>query len=932
MTAFRVNGMPELFSMKICDTCGGPIPADHLFALCPKCLFSGALDARIVPSQTQRFAFSNLSARADFFDKYDILEKVAGGGQGEIWKTWDFELRRCIAMKRISENASVSATYRFLAEAQITSQLEHPAILPVFDAGLDPDGRPYYTTQLLSGLTLERVWRQIYSSSPGEWSTNRALELLLRVCDVMGHAHNRGVIHRDLKPANILVGEFGDVRVIDWGSARVLESSLKSFEETFVRLNAPIIETDRNRAIQADLQSSLTTASSGQPLTLFFTAPEIVAGHLAEVGPSTDIYSMGVILYQLLTGTLPYLKPGDELPKADDLKKLILAGPPLSVRSINPRASRDLAAICEKAICEKAMCYKKAGRYLSMQELAGDIRAAMEIRPVGARRPTPLLKLQKWSQRNFPYVLLGGVALVLVSTAVSLAYTFKVERDAAHQAALIHNAELAVRNGRWRDALGFWQAADAAGYRDKVYLGLQEAEAWTVLSEPEKSRAELVRLSRRSDLGAERGAVLLRLGEHELFDVATANQGIQHVREALTAGLDPADTMLARGLLADSTPEALGFFHQVLQYDPYNHGAYVHSVSLELLLGHHQELANHLAVFKILYPDDISPHFIAATEAAMAGDSNGAQKELALLRNQVNSNVWEEANLKCRVEAATANFYDLDTLLRAGSTCRTPLDALRTNPFSAGVMLMPNDFTAATNIFRTAQLPCLQQGLLAAGNGLARLLQPYLGNQALAVQEIESGWHHHPEALMPTLAGMLLENQQPKNRPPLTAILQLQAQLYQMGADSSSMIPQVSRLARYLAVRADFELSAQQSTYSVSVINNCLADIRQAAASPEISPLECQAYFQFALKLGDTDLALQLIDLLEQREPNAQTTRRDRIQVELAMGSYGPALDKIDQLLSQTPINSWALTQRQIALSGLKTLVESNQISFQQKP
>lgn len=915
------------------------MPADHPFALCPKCLFSEALQTDVGRSGTPRVAFSNSSVRRDFFDKYDILEKLGEGGQGEIWKAWDFEFRRCVVMKRISENAVASrpVVYRFLAEAQITSQLEHPGILPVFDMGLDPDGRPYYTTQLFSRTTLEDVWRRVkMRGDSGAWTLNRALELLLRVCDVMGHAHSRGVIHRDLKPANILVGEFGDVRVIDWGSAHVMEAAIRNFEATFVPLNSEIVETDRSQAIMEDPQSPLATASSGQPVTIIFTPPEIIAGNLAELGPATDIYSMGVILYQLLTGKLPYLKPGRESPERDDLKKLraelkklILAGPPESVRSVNPRASRDLAAIRHKA-----MSYEKAGRYGSMQELADDIRATMEIRPVRARRPTFWLKLQKWSQRNFSYILLVSGALLLLSVALSSAHGFKAQRDAARQAALIRNAELAERNGRWRDALGFWQAADSAGYRDKVYLGLQEAEAWTVLNEPDKSGGELVKLSRRSDLGPQRGAVLLRLGEHEMFDGNKAVQGVQLVQDAIKAGLNKADLLFAQGLLADSTAEALNLFHEALQYDPYHHGAHRDSLSLEFLLGHHQELANHLAVFRILYPDDPSSGFIAVTEAAIAGDSASTRKELALLRNQVNSNTWEEANQACRVYGAAARFYDLDALLREGPFHRTPLDTLRTNPYSAGVMLMPYNFTMLTNrlSFRIARLPCLQQGLLASGSGLNRLVQPYLANQALAVQEIELGWRHHPEALMPTLAGMILDNEQPQNGPPSVTILQLQAQLYQMGADSGSMLPQVRRLARYLAARADFDLVAQQSTNSVLVISNCLADVRQAAASPKISPLECEAYFQFALKLGDTDLALQLVNLLEQRQPDAQATRRNRIQVELAMGAYGRALDKIDRLLSETPTNSWALTQRQIALSGLKTLVESNKISFKQDP
>ena len=182
--------------------------------------------------------YLGLTPRRDFFEKYDLLEKVAGGGQGMIWKAWDFEFHRCVAMKRIAEEAvnDLPAIHRFLAEAQIASQLEHPGILPIFDVGLDLDGCPYYTTQLLPGDTLETVWRQVNARSGSAWTVPRAVELLLRVCEVMGHAHSRGVIHRDLKPANVLVGAFGDVRVVDWGSAHILKSSLANFEETFLEL------------------------------------------------------------------------------------------------------------------------------------------------------------------------------------------------------------------------------------------------------------------------------------------------------------------------------------------------------------------------------------------------------------------------------------------------------------------------------------------------------------------------------------------------------------------------------------------------------------------------------------------------------------------------------------------------------------------------
>src|SRR5262249_35837358 len=149
---------------KICDTCGGAYNEAHPFRICPKCLTSQAPEVgeqpAPVPVLAQALAGRFAQAprrfiRRDFFQKYDLLEKIGRGGQGDIWKVWDLEFRRQVAMKRLSEQdaASEPVLYRFLAEAQIASQLEHPGILPIFDVGLDPDGRPFYTTQLLPGTT-----------------------------------------------------------------------------------------------------------------------------------------------------------------------------------------------------------------------------------------------------------------------------------------------------------------------------------------------------------------------------------------------------------------------------------------------------------------------------------------------------------------------------------------------------------------------------------------------------------------------------------------------------------------------------------------------------------------------------------------------------------------------------------------------------------
>jgi len=908
---------------------------DQPFVVCPKCLFEAALKAGgdgappagEDPAPPGGFpAIPGLASRRDFFQKYELLEKMQTGGQGDIWKTWDFEFRRCVAMKRLAARAlSVpAAVYRFVAEAQITSQLDHPGILPIFDIGLDPDGRPFYTTQLLPGTTFEDVWRKVHESSRSSSSLNRALELLLRVCDVMAHAHHCGVIHRDLKPSNILVGAFADVRVIDWGSAHVLDSARKDFEESFVPFNGLPIETDRSAAMEADPALSELTASSGLPVTLLFTPPELLDGNLDRLGPRTDIYALGVMLYELLTGRRPYFAAGEKAPGFEFVKQQILSGPPPSVRALDPSISRDLAAICGKA-----MAYSDADRYPSMESLAADIRAVLEVRPVGARQPGLLLTLQKWALRNTSHLLLAGLGLVLVAIALSAAETFKVKWAAARRIEVLRAAELNARDGRWREALRGWLSADAAGYADSVYLGLRESEAWTILSEPAKSEALLKRLAARPDLGDKRGPVLLRLGEHELFNHAGATRGVQLVREALAAGLTNADYAFAQGLLADTTPEALEFFRQALRYDPYYHSAHRHSLSIEFLSGRQAEFSNHVAIFKILYPDDVSPRFVEAASFALQGRNSEMESVIEALRSDITSNAWSQLNLACRAYAEAADNFDLDKFLADEARGTFRFARLHDNPFAPGVLLLPSGLAGADDLtanVRLPRLPCLQKGVLDSIDALRSMLIPFLGNPVLAVKQLDSGWHHHPEALMPLLAGLLMESRSSADASVPSANLSLQAQFYQRAADSPSMIPQIPRLARYLAARADFALANSTRT-NASARADCLRNARQAMGSAQASAAEYQAYFKFVMALGDTDLARELVTRWEGRFPGDGAVRRSRIQVELDSGAFGPALKLINQMLSENPADAWLRNEREAALVGLKNLNASMSIS-----
>jgi serine/threonine protein kinase len=898
---------------------------DYSFTICPQCLFGEALTPRSIPVPPPREmppgpnriqCLSPLNARRDFFQKYEIIEKVGKGGQGDIWKVWDYDFHRHVAMKRLGEEAlkSEPVVYRFLAEAQIASQLDHPGILPVFDVGLDPDGRPFYTTQLLPGTTLADVWRQIRDANNRGPAINHALQSLLRVCEVMAHAHSRGVIHRDLKPTNVLVGSHGDVRVIDWGSAKVLESARKNFEESFVPFNQEVIQTDRGEIVWARPDSPLITTNAGQPITMLFMPPEILLGKLDELGPQTDIYSMGVMLYELLSGLPPYSKPDGSLPKPLELRQLIIQGSPAPLRELNRGISRDLAAICQKA-----MAHVKSERYHTMQELADDMRAVLEIRPVRARKPGILLNLQKWAQRNVSYVLLGGVSLLIISATLSLSQALKAERDVARQVTALLSAELAVHGGHWREALQHWNEAEQAGYHDTIYLGLQRAEAWTVLNEPQKSGLLLRKLANRSDLGKWRAEVLLRLGEHELFDAATANQGVEHVRVALAAGLDTPDSLFAKGLLADSTPEALALFHQAIKIDSFHHGAQRHSLGLEFLLGRHSELQDSIRFFTAIYPDDPSPGFLEASELALHGRLEEARARMVPLRSLVGGEEWNQLNDSLALFAAAAKHFDPGAYLSASHPSMPNLDFLAAAAQSPAI---GGSLPAPGAVQRMPYLPSIQKGLLEGRAALNLLMIPSIGNIDTSVARIKASWQHHPEAMVPMVAGIYLESRQPTNGMKSIHLLALQADLFQLAADSPSLIGGLDRTARYLATKSEFELLQTNPTNAAAIRQSCLANVQQALSSPGTSAAESKAYFDLAMELGEYDLAGEWINRWEESQPHDVSTSYARIDLAIATGNVEVAWRLNNQMLAVAPKNARALARRDAIQKKLADLID----------
>jgi serine/threonine protein kinase len=668
----------------------------------------------------------------------------------------------------------------------------------------------------------------------------------------------------------------------------------------------------------------LSTASRASPSRSLFVPPEILDGESSQVDPQTDVYSVGVMLYGLLAGRFPYSQSDGVLPEPRQLGELVLNGPPAPLRSLKPGISRDL-----EAICATAMSRFKISRYATMLELADDIRAALELRPVKARRPGPVLKVKRFAQRHAGYVSLACLIAVIIAVGFAVAGRLQRERDVARQVQAVHDGELAGRSGHWREALSDWDLAQSAGYKDTVYLDLQRAEAWTILSEPDRSGALLKSLSQRSNLGAHKGAVLLRLGEHELFDEATARQGAQHVREALDAGLDPSDELVARGLLADSTPEALDFFHRAIKMNSFNHSAHRHSLGLEFLLGRHADLQDSIRFFSAIYPDDPSPGFLEAAEFAMQGRLKEAQARMMELRDSVGTAEWEQANDGLPAIVAAVKHFDPDAVLTNSHSAINAMDFFKA---AQGVARLGASASGSHSARHTPYLPSVEKGLLEGREALGAMMLPSVGNVGLSVKRIKASWKHHPEALVPAFAAIYLESRQPTNGTRLTNLLTFQADLFQLAADSPSLLAGLDRTSRYLAAKTELELLQLNPTNAPALRLSCVGNIQQALSSPETSTAEFKAYFGIAMQLGEYDTARELLVKWEHGQPQDSDATHSRIDLEIVTGNLESAWKLVNSFLAASSNDTKALIQRQAVQRRLGELNQLIQPSADSGP
>jgi serine/threonine protein kinase/tetratricopeptide (TPR) repeat protein len=350
--------------------------------------------------------------------RYRILRPHARGGLGEVYVAEDQELHREVALKEIQpEHAhNPHSRGRFLLEAEITGGLEHPGIVPVYGLGQYADGRPFYAMRFIQGDNLKEAIRRFHEADqPGRDTGERSLALwqLLRrfidVCNAVAYAHSRGVLHRDLKPGNIMLGKYGETLLIDWGLAKPVGRD---------RAGSAGPE---ERTLRPSSGSGVAATQMGSAIgTPGYMSPEQAAGQLDQLGPASDVYSLGATLYALLTGQAPF----PERAVGDVLEKVPKGDFP------RPRQLKPAVPAALEAVCLKAMALRPEDRYPTALALAAEVEHWLADEPVSAYREPWSVKSRRWMRRH--RTLVAGAAALLVA-AVPLSLVIAINREQARR-------------------------------------------------------------------------------------------------------------------------------------------------------------------------------------------------------------------------------------------------------------------------------------------------------------------------------------------------------------------------------------------------------------------------------------------------------------------------------------------------------------------
>ncbi|MDA1230975.1 MAG: serine/threonine-protein kinase [Planctomycetota bacterium] len=317
------------------------------------------------------------------FMRYRDFQPLTQGGEAILQTCVDENLGRVVVMKTLQPQFQNLETYqkRFLREARVTAQIPHPATIPVYELSRDAEGNAYFTMKKLGGRDLSDILDQIaanHQPTIDQYSLESLLNVLIHSAQCLAFAHDHGVVHRDMKPANIMIGDYGEVMVLDWGLAKVWDMTDNDDVDQLIRSGKQVI-------------SGRLTGRGDVQGTPFYMSPE-QAVETGDVDERSDVYSMGIILFEVLTGD-SYMSGKN----FKEIKRKLLEGP---VREPDKVAPKKKISPELNAICTKALQRQPADRYPKMSILVDDLRAALLGNPVSVYQEPVLATMLKWRDRK----------------------------------------------------------------------------------------------------------------------------------------------------------------------------------------------------------------------------------------------------------------------------------------------------------------------------------------------------------------------------------------------------------------------------------------------------------------------------------------------------------------------------------------------------
>ncbi|HEY1380228.1 MAG TPA: protein kinase, partial [Gemmataceae bacterium] len=638
-----------------------------------------------------------------------------------------------------------------------------------------------------------------------------------------------------------------------------------------------------------------------------YMAPEQARGDSKHVGPAADVWALGVILYECLTGRPPFA--GET---ALDTLALIGERDPVPPADLNPRVPRDLETVCLK-------CLEKAPdrRYASARDLADDLGRFVRDEPIQARPPSRTDRLRRFARRNKgPLAAVAAVFLALVAGLVGTGAALVRARHAEREARVLlaesyaQAGRLAVRRGAWRDALAQFDRALEAGHPDQAELHLQKVRAWSAVHDLPHAAAELDDLAARPDLGELAGPVLLWRADLALCRGGDEDAALGLARQALAAGLPSAEREYAYGLLAATSSDAVRHFERAVAADPFHQRANAMLALTLVMLGKMPAARERVTAARLLFPEDPTFPVLEAMAHAWDGDMPAARAALDVARNQLGVRQTRAAE---RLLDLMRRFHDLSS-------------AFDDDPNRWAMAVVTHVLPAATAAGAEAQ------AIRQAGDGGPGLLVPIppvlitafrrplkvlpaavFGGRDRVIDELDRAYHVHPDAFLAFTHGVLAFD---AGRLPEAERAFLDA------AGGLSIIP-VPRVALAAALFCQWERADREPAARDKLMGRAVLTARRLVDLGHLRPWQAALVASVAIEAGELDLARWVIADWERQAPKDVLLWRKRLAVELRAKAYGPAIAAADKLLKLVPNDADALRARHLAVEQLTKQAQS---------